>query len=113
MPLKECLHRGCSVLVKGGSYCEAHNRHRTYQKHRQDTEYQAFYHSTAWRKVRAKVLARDRYICVECYKQGVITMANTVHHIIEIKDDWGKRLELDNLSSVCSSCHQLIHKDLR
>ena len=34
-----------------------------------------------WKKIRAKVLRRDEYLCRECKRYGKTTLANTVHHI--------------------------------
>nr|WP_279388960.1 HNH endonuclease [Baia soyae] len=33
-----------------------------------------------------------------------------LNHIVEVKEDWNKRLELSNLQSVCNACHNRIHK---
>ncbi len=35
---------------------------------------------------------------------------DTVHHIEELKEDWSRRFDKDNLISLCESCHQKIHK---
>lgn len=50
-------------------------------------------------------MARDRYQCVMCRARGVVTRATMVHHIVPVKKDWDKRLDLDNLMSLCESCH--------
>lgn len=51
----------------------------------------------------------DDWICQECKKKRLIEQANIVHHVIEVKEDWSKRLDIDNLVSVCHSCHNKIH----
>ncbi|MEU3039173.1 HNH endonuclease [Nocardia salmonicida] len=33
-----------------------------------------------------------------------------VHHKVELKEDWSKRLDMDNLEVVCIGCHNKIHK---
>ncbi|TWK49239.1 hypothetical protein CHCC20347_1522 [Bacillus paralicheniformis] len=34
-----------------------------------------------------------------------------VHHIVEVKQDWSKRLDLSNLESLCNACHNKVHGD--
>lgn len=58
---------------------------------------------SAWRRVRAQVLERDSYTCQHCRRTGITLIA---HHIIEypVGSD-----ELDNLISLCRSCHVRHH----
>ena len=35
--------------------------------------------------------------------------ADTVHHIEPVRDEWHKRLQLDNLVSLCRTCHEARH----
>lgn len=37
--------------------------------------------------------------------------ANTVHHIVPIKDDFNKRLKLDNLETICLEHHNQEHRE--
>ncbi|WP_201351882.1 HNH endonuclease signature motif containing protein [Hydrogenimonas urashimensis] len=50
------------------------------------------------------ILRRDGGLCQACKRQGVITPATIVDHIIEIKDG-GCATCSDNLESLCASCH--------
>ena len=109
--MKECSFIGCTELIKKGSRCEAHNRHREYQKYRGDNTSQQFYQSPQWRSIRGKALHRDRGLCMSCLDSGWIKGAYTVHHIEPIKVAWHRRLELGNLVSLCESCHQAEHKN--
>ncbi|WP_259335344.1 HNH endonuclease [Bombilactobacillus bombi] len=70
-----------------------------------------FYHSSAWKQARRIALARDHYLCQECYRQGRITPASTVHHIYHLRDYWDKRLDLDNLETICLECHNKEHPE--
>ena len=74
---------------------------------------QAFYHSRAWQGVRDLAIRRDRYLCVDCLKQGRYTTAEEVHHIIPLDDnnidDPSITLNLDNLVSLCRECHRVRH----
>ncbi|WP_411860755.1 HNH endonuclease [Mammaliicoccus sciuri] len=88
--------------------------HKTYNEQvrfKRDKRTNEFYHSSEWRKRRKQVLLRDKYMCQMCLQHGVITNRNLiVHHKIELKQDWSKRLAMDNLETVCRECHNKIHK---
>ena len=67
-----------------------------------------FYHSTAWRKLRAYHI-RHSPLCAECLKVGKITDctakgAGVVDHIKPISEG-GQPLDLDNLQTLCAKCH--------
>ena len=78
---------------------------------RERDEIDKIYKSTRWQKVRKIVLIRDNYLCQVCLRHGLITSANTVHHKIKLREDLNKAFDLDNLESVCSSCHNKEHPD--
>ena len=115
-PLKPCAVPGCPNLTQG-RYCEQHKhkeqkdkaeRHRYYDEHIRDQKARDFYHSKEWQRVRQAALTRDKHLCKHCLRNNRITPADMVHHIIEIKRDWSRRLDLDNLISLCNSCHNKI-----
>ena len=73
---------------------------RSYDKNYRNKEADKFYHSRQWKQVRKMQL--NKYpLCVECSMP-----ARIVDHIKEIKDG-GERLSLDNLQSMCVSCHNI------
>lgn len=74
-----------------------------------DEQAKAFYKSWAWKKCRELILKRDNYLCQMCLKNGLITAAKIVHHIIHLKDNPLLALEEDNLTSVCNTCHERLH----
>ncbi|MTV20886.1 HNH endonuclease [Staphylococcus delphini] len=85
-------------------------RHNNTYKHgRKSYEYDWFYHSRAWKKLREIALDRDNNLCQMCLRKGEITDATIVHHIVYVDDDFSKALDLENLMSVCHSCHNKIH----
>lgn len=112
----------CGKYINVGTYrcpeCEVkyqeyrkNNRKETdrrYDKER-DSKYVKFYKTKEWRMVRDKVLSRDYGLCKLCYKDMRITHAVTVHHIEEVKEDWDKRLNENNLICLCNSCHNQVH----
>lgn len=84
--------------------------YRYYDKYKRDKKTKEFYESIAWKKCRELALIRDNYLCQSCLKEKRIRKADMVHHIIELKDDWSKALDLSNLISWCNSCHSRHHK---
>jgi 5-methylcytosine-specific restriction enzyme A len=67
-----------------------------------------FYYSKEWRNLREYKLFLDPF-CEECIKDNKhLVPAEDVHHIIEVKDDHKKALDIDNLISLCHSCHSKI-----
>ncbi|AJD83068.1 HNH endonuclease [Paenibacillus phage Tadhana] len=82
---------------------------RAYDKYKRNKEARGFYNSAAWKKCREAVLTRDHYLCQRCLEQKKITQADMVHHIVHLTDDWSKGLDMDNLESLCLSCHNEEH----
>lgn len=117
--LRPCAHPGCPNLVREGRYCSEH-QHKEHERRREvqeaydhqqrDAKTTEFYASSAWRAVRRMALRRDKWLCQDCLKRGRVQPADTVHHVVEVKDDWSRRLELGNLVSLCAGCHNARHK---
>ena len=105
-PLKPCRYAGCPNLTEG-TYCPIHKKlvDQKYNRYQRDQEAQSFYNSNAWRKLRARFLIEHPF-CVECRKQGKLTKATVVDHIIPIRKG-GPTLDEDNLQPLCSSCHSV------
>ncbi|NBI30725.1 HNH endonuclease [Chengkuizengella marina] len=70
-----------------------------------------FYDSQTWKSCRKLVLIRDNYLCQLCIKQNKLTLADIVHHIEHLEDHPSRALDMDNLLSVCSSCHNKEHPE--
>jgi 5-methylcytosine-specific restriction protein A len=103
--------------VREGRYCPAHAekaRQRQaetaarYDKTR-DQRVTEFYHSPEWEATRKVVLARDHGLCQDCLEDGRVALAEMVHHEVEVKADWSKRLSLEALVSLCQGCHNKRH----
>jgi len=114
---KICPKLGCNKLINfTDKYCDVHKneqnlRYKEYDVNVRDKESTEFYNSEAWTKTRAHVLTYYNDLDVYAYYElEKIIAANTVHHIIEIKDDRSKGLTLDNLIAVSSSSHSEIHR---
>ncbi|MEM5014101.1 HNH endonuclease [Niallia taxi] len=89
------------------------NRNQYYDKYKRDPETRRFYKSAAWSKARRLALERDNHLCVHHLKQNRVVAADMVHHIMELKDYPELGLTLDNLISLCNSCHEAEHPDRR
>lgn len=91
---------------------EKTERNRYYDKHIRDKREVAFYNSPEWIKTREYIL--NKYKGLDLYaffisKEEEIVYADPVHHIIELKEDWNRRLDLDNLIPLNDSNHKMIH----
>nr|WP_040436991.1 HNH endonuclease signature motif containing protein [Clostridium sartagoforme] len=107
--MKRCLE--CEVKVE-----EERKQNIRYYKqttYERDSKYNKFYKSKGWNMVRQLAIVRDHALCKDCLNNNKITPYNTVHHIIPIKDDWNKRLDINNLICLCESCHQRRHNSMK
>lgn len=72
-----------------------------------------FYNSTAWIKLRLKVLQRDHNECVWCKAAGRVTTRENavleIDHIQELEYHPELALDLDNLRTLCKDCHNKRH----
>ncbi|MCY7676779.1 HNH endonuclease [Bacillus safensis] len=113
MPLRICASPRCSSLTRG-RYCDSHQKHQQeetkhYNKHSRNKTITSFYKSTDWKRTRELVLLRDNHLCQRCLRKNRFIPADMVHHIVEVKRDWHKRLDISNLESLCNACHNKVH----
>lgn len=110
-PKKPCFYQLCPELVESGEvYCEEHKKvigKRDANK-RTDEKEQKFYKSYTWKRLREQKLNKNS-LCEMCLKEGKTIKAEIVHHITDLRKG-GSKLSIDNLVSVCFSCHEKIHK---
>ena len=71
----------------------------------------AFYNSALWEHKRAEVLERDNNECQKCKSRGLYSEANCAHHKEHLRKHPELALELDNLISLCNSCHDEEHPE--
>ena len=76
----------------------------------------SFYKTQAWKRCRAGIWSRDRGLCVDCMRRGIITPAEEVHHIEPLTPenitDPSVTLNPENLVSLCRECHKDRHDKL-
>ena len=105
-PKRPCAYPGCGLLAESGQYCAEHQKemNKHYNRYERDPASNKRY-GRAWKRI------RDRYIklhplCEECEKQGKLTPAEEVHHILPLSKGGGN--EKSNLMALCKSCHSQI-----
>lgn len=68
-----------------------------------------FYDSPRWKRLRARVLKRDGYICQLSKRYGRLEQATTVHHIFPREKYPEYQWEAWNLISVSTEMHDRLH----
>lgn len=82
-------------------------------KKKQISEADKFRRTSRWQKKREEIKKRDLYLCQICIRElyNTVTKYNTkelsVHHNIPINENYDKRLDNDNLLTVCSYHHEM------
>lgn len=117
MPIYKRCSR-CNNRILAGTICPCmkdrnKDRHREYDRFNRDKKSKAFYNSADWRRVKDYVLGIDEIDVYTYMTKGVIIAADTVHHIIPVRDDWSRRLETANLISIHSSTHSKIEQQYK
>ena len=115
---KLCSYGACHKVVDAGQqYCSRHadyNRHIAYKamrmKEQEEAIRQRFYNSKEWLMFREMLAHQRLHIDIyEYYMHGSIVIADTYHHIIELKEDYSLRISKDNVIGLTYSNHQIIH----
>lgn len=117
-PLKPCGAPACSVLVRGVTYCPAHQlqyeKRRTEAKQQTHKAYNArrdasddFYKQSKWRKL-SVYYRKIHPLCVECKREGRVTPSRMVDHIEPYKTAPELAYEWRNLRALCWPCHNRI-----
>ena len=114
MPIYKRCSR-CGKRIEAGTTCQClKDRHKEYDKYSRNRRSKQYYNSREWEAVREHVLQLDERIDVYVYMtQGVVTIADTVHHIIPLKEDWSLRNNEDNLISLHHDTHSMIEQQYR
>lgn len=124
--LKKCSWRGCTKIVEQNEmYCKYHQekfdkenkeRYKEYQNRRkmdkEQKKYMDFYNSLHWRRLRSVVV--NKYFgmdILEYYKTGRIVQGEAVHHIVEISENYDKRLDVNNLIYLTEQSHRRVHAE--
>lgn len=102
LPPKQCTYAGCKLYTTKNSRCEEHQRESWATSNNSTPSERGYGYS--WTKIRKQALIRDGYLCVVCSNKGLLTKATEVDHILNKAQ--GGDDDIDNLQSICSSCHK-------
>ncbi len=104
---KSCVY--CGRVHQEGYDCPRKPKKRRYDN---DTQQEKFRHTRSWRKKVKQIMERDRYLCQACLNNmpGTVRKYNaerlSVHHITSLKADFSRRLDDENLVTLCSHHHK-------
>lgn len=109
----------CRKLLPTGSSCNCQDRYqkqscKDYDKKIGYNQINRFYSSRQWQRIREEII--QIYCGLDIYSYFVlhkIEHGRTVHHIVELKDDWEKRLTKENLIYLTEQNHQVIHQRMK
>lgn len=108
-------------MLKGCKYCGrihdsrfdcGHKPVRKYKCKRDDNAAQ-FRRSQRWKDKSIRVRERDHYLCQCCIRnfRGTVRRLNnsdlSVHHAIPVSEDYSRRLDDDNLVTLCAVHHEM------
>ena len=83
------------------------------QRKKYNTEADKFRNTNKWCNKREEIKQRDLRLCQICIRElyNTVNKYNTenleVHHNVPIKEDYNKRLDNDNLLTVCHYHHEM------
>ena len=107
--LKTCRHCG---IVDENHICP----HRKSRQKSGDRQSDRFRKTKMWTAKSIEIRQRDRYLCQVCLRNLYNTLDSLnyktveVHHITPICEDYNRRLDNDNLISLCSYHHKMADK---
>ena len=115
MPIYSRCSR-CGSRIPAGSVCRCRKvaeaaRQRLYDTYQRDKRGRTFYNGREWETVRNEALFLDEGIDVYVYMTtGEIMIADVVHHIEPLADNWNRRKDITNLMSLNHSTHGRIER---
>ena len=107
MIYKRCSR--CGKRIPSGTTCEClKRRHAEYDRLSRDKKSKSFYDSAEWRRVRQEILSRDAIDQWLFRTKGLVVAADTVHHIIPLREAWDRRCDPLNLIALSDATHSEI-----
>lgn len=109
MIYKRCSR--CGRRIPSGSKCPClKERHKEYDKYARDSKAKAFYDGKEWEEQRKRILEEDGIDVYLYMTSGEVKPADTVHHILPLRECWERRLDPNNLMSLHHDTHSYIEK---
>ncbi|MDO4648085.1 MAG: HNH endonuclease [Eubacteriales bacterium] len=113
MIYRKCPRCGKQVEVNKACACTS-NRHKEYDRQSRNQESKTFYNSADWIRARAAAMNRCDGIDVYLYMtEGIVVPADTVHHIIPLREDRSKATDINNLLPIRHATHEKIEKQYK
>ena len=112
--LKSCKY--CGRIHESSFICSKKKEAIAKRQKKQDSKINKFRWSKAWQRKRAEIRERDNQVCQVCVRKlhGYIRQFETdnlsVHHIVPLEVDFNKRMDNENLITLCSMHHEMAEK---
>ena len=100
-PRRPCRFPGCPNLCDSGVYCRDHRQYST-DHVRGGADARGY--NAEWRRAR-KAFLQKHPLCAECRKNGKLTPATVVDHIIPHRGDRKLFWDENNWQPLCKDCH--------
>jgi 5-methylcytosine-specific restriction endonuclease McrA len=88
--------------ARGKQYQRKYNTVTRYRNNTKSDQYN-FYRTKQWQELRQRTLDRDHYICQYCGQPN----SKTVDHVVPIEFDLTSKAIINNLCTICNTCHRL------
>ena len=98
----------CGVTTRGHVCPHRKSRYKS-----GDRQSDKFRNTIVWQRKREEIKCRDKWLCQVCLRNRYNTLSFLnyktvqVHHITPINEDYNRRLDNDNLISLCSYHHKM------
>jgi 5-methylcytosine-specific restriction enzyme A len=102
LALKPCGKLGCKNLTRDRFCTEHSNEGWAYDRYRGSSTQRGY--DGKWRKARIRFLALNP-ICVICLREGKVTAATVVDHIVAHKGNKDLFWDRSNWQAACKPCH--------
>lgn len=111
-------------MLKSCRYCgRIHDKKydcgkRPVQKHIGNSAADRFRYTSAWQQKREQIKERDNYLCQICIRnlfntKKILNSENiSVHHAEKLEENFEKRLDDDNLLTMCEIHHKMADKNI-
>lgn len=109
------MYKSCPYCGRIHEYNHVCSKKPIRYKQRFSTRNNSFRNTYAWQQKRTHIKERDLYMCVVC-AQDIVSNKDyayddlEVHHIEPLEEAYDKRLDDDNLITLCKYHHELAEK---
>lgn len=100
-PKRPCRYPGCPNLCDSGVYCREHSAFSSDRLRGNATERG---YGSRWRAARGRFL-RKHPLCAECLRQGKLSPATVVDHVIPHRGNMQLFWDENNWQALCKRCH--------